>query len=288
MLGLLGLVRPLNVVMMAMGALIGGLLASGAAALTGAAGVSLLTACIAAAAIGAGANAVNDLFDLEIDRINRPFRPLPSGTISPAGARATWAALSLMGILLATTISWLHASIAAASVALLYLYSAHLKRQPVVGNVAVAVVIGLALPFGGLAVIDASAGGSGPLLAGALFAFFTTLSREIIKDVEDASGDAVAGARTLPLVTGPRLAAYLAGALALLAVAGLPLALALQMPPWFLPLAIPVAALLIAAAWSMFGVMNDADRQRALAGRASKRMKSAMLVGLVALAIAAW
>ena len=284
----LRLVRPLNVVMMATGTVIGGVLASGAAALQPQAGGSLLMAATAAAAIGAAANAINDLFDLEIDRVNRPHRPLAAGVISPAGARAAWAVLSLTGVALAILLSWMHAVIAVASVALLYLYSARLKRRAVLGNVAVAVVIGLALPFGGLAVIDFSVGGEGPLLAGGLFAFVTTLSREIIKDVEDASGDLAGGARTLPIVAGPRLAAYLAGGLALATVAGLPLALPAELSPWFLPLAAPAAALLIASAWYMFAVPPEAERQRAYARRASALMKGAMLAGLVALAVSAW
>jgi geranylgeranylglycerol-phosphate geranylgeranyltransferase len=287
--GFFRLIRLANVAMMALGAVIGGLLAAGAAAFEPGAVAPLALAALAAMAIGAGANAINDVFDLPIDRVNRPARPLPAGDVSPRGARLAWAALSLLGIVLAALVSWLHVAIAAASVGLLYVYSARLKRQPGTGNLAVAAVIGLALPFGGLAVLPAPAL-PGPLLAGALFAAVTTLAREVIKDVEDAPGDALEGARTLPVVMGVPAACAVAAGLTLASVAALPLALAAGLAPIFLPLAAPAAGLMLWAAWEILAARGagDAARQSARARRASGAMKAAMLAGLAALAAVAW
>jgi len=281
------LVRPVNVVIMAAATIIGALLVVDATGLPPSALTALLLAALAATSVGAGANAINDVFDLEIDRINRPDRPVPSGEISLTWARGTWAVLSGIGLLLAALVSGLHLVIAVSSVALLFGYSKYLKRQPVTGNVAVAVVIGLALPFGGLAVLDPMLPVPGVLMVGALFAFLTTLAREIVKDIEDVEGDAQTAARTLPIVTGTTAAARVAAVLVLVTVAALPLGLGAGLPPMFLALTIPAAALLLVTAWVIFGIGEGAsgDGDRLRARTASAVLKTSMVAGLAALAL---
>lgn len=286
--GLVRLVRPLNVLMMALAVVVGAVLAAGARVLWLPGAEAILLAMIAAGCLGAAANAINDVFDREIDAVNRPERPIPAGIVTERAARAAWGALSALGIALAALISWLHVGIAVASVALLYLYSAELKRWPLLGNLAVAAVIGLALPFGGLIPLLEGLGRLSPVIAGALFAVATTLAREILKDVEDVEGDARGGARTLPILTTPRTAARLAAMVILLTTALLPAGLLLGLPPAFLALALPAAACLLAAGWAALGVGAGGNADVAAAGRASTWMKGAMLAGMAALALAAW
>lgn len=274
------LVRPLNVALMLIGALIGGVLVAGGAALGSGA---LWTATLAAALIGGAANAINDLYDLAIDRVNRPDRPLPSGLVTPRVAWITWGVLSAVALVLAATVSVVHLGIAAASVALLFAYSARLKRVPLAGTLAVTAVLALALPFGGLAVWSGEA--LGPLLFGATFAAGTTFARELVKDIEDVAGDAADGAETLALRLGTRPTARLAAAMTLLLVLGIPAGAFVGLPSLFLIAVLPAAALLLAAAWTALGLRNDAEAE---AGRASTRLKGAMLAGLIALAISMW
>lgn len=274
--GVVRLVRPLNVVMFFAGVALGGVLAAGADAFGE--GGRLALAMLSAACIGAGANAINDVFDLAIDRVNRPDRPLPSGAVSVGAARAVWAVSSALGIGLGALLSVGHLLIAAASVLLLYGYSARLKRTPLVGNLAVALVLALAILYGGLAV-EAVGGG---LLLGAGFAFGSTLAREVAKDIEDAVGDATEGARTLPLVAGPGVAVGVAVGAVALTVAGFPLALPAGLGADFFALGLPAAGLLLAAAWLLLGASGETlERQ---AGRASALLKAAMLAGILALA----
>lgn len=273
--GLVRLVRPLNVVMMAVGVAVGGVLAAGPAAFDGA---RLLLAMASAACIGAAANAVNDVFDLEIDRVNRPSRPLPAGTVPVPAARALWVVLSAFGIGLGAFLSWLHLGVAMASVVLLYGYSARLKRMPLAGNVAVALVLALALVYGGLAVGPMG----GPLLLGAAFAFLATLAREVAKDVEDAAGDAAGGARTLPLAWGSGAATAVVAVVVAATLALMPLAGPAGLGAEFLALVLPAAALLLAALWALLSAPPEA--LAAHAGRASALFKAAMVFGLLALA----
>ena len=283
---LVRLVRPLNVVMFFAGVALGGLLAAGLPAFSGVQGRALALAIGSAALIGAGANAINDVFDLAIDRVNRPGRPLPSGAVSEKSARAVWAVCSALGVGLGALISPAHLVLAVGSVGLLYAYSARLKRVPLAGNLAVAVVLGLAILYGGLAVVPA---GGGALGLGAAFAFGSTLAREIAKDLEDVAGDAAEGARTLPLVLGPRGAAWSAAAAAGLTLAALPLGLFAGLGADFLALALPAAALLLAAAWTLLSTRADSldYSHEALvesAGTASALLKAAMGAGILALA----
>ena len=279
--GLISLVRPLNVVMFFAGVALGGLLAAGPGAFVGDRGSALVLAMASAALIGGGANAINDVFDLEIDRVNRPERPLPSGVVSVGAARALWAALSLAGVALSVLLSPLHLGIAVGSVALLYGYSAWLKRTAVFGNLAVATVLGLAILYGGLAV--AMGAWAVPLL-GAAFAFGSTLAREVAKDIEDVKGDATGGARTLPLVAGPQVAVWVAVAAIAATLTAFPLALPAGLGADFFVLALPAAGLLLAASWALLGAPNAQLRRRA--GTASALLKAAMIAGILALAAA--
>lgn len=272
------LVRPANVAMFFAGVALGGLLVAGTDAFGGAEGRALALATLSAALIGAGANAINDVFDVAIDRVNRPSRPLPSGELSVGAARSVWAACSALGIGLGAFVSWAHLAIAVVSVALLYGYSAWLKRVPLVGNLAVALVLGLAILYGGLAVGP----GGGALWLGAAFAFGSTLAREIAKDLEDMAGDAAGGARTLPIVLGEGAAVWIAAAAAGATLAALPLGPAAGLGADFLALALPAAGLLLAATWALLG---DAPMTEA-AGRSSALFKGAMVAGIVGLAAA--
>ncbi len=281
--GLVRLVRPLNVVMFFAGVALGGVLAAGLDAFAGANAARIGLAVGSAALIGAGGNAINDVFDVEIDRINRPGRPLPSGDVSPAAARTLWATCSALGVGLSAFLSAWHLGIAAGSVGLLWGYSARLKALPVVGNLAVALVLGLAILYGGLAVAPGgeTVGWAAPLL-GAAFAFGSTLAREIAKDIEDAAGDAAGGARTLPLVLGPGAAAWAGAAASGLTLSLFPLALPAGLGSDFLALGLPAAGLLLAGAWYLLAA-PPAARARC-AGTASALLKAAMLAGILALA----
>ena len=148
--------------------------------------------------INAGGNVINDIYDLEIDRVNRPLRPLPSGKISVRQARVFVILLFTAGSLLSWFISLETFIIAGPiSIPILVAYSARFKRQPVIGNLTVSFMLGLAFIYVGSAFGNIKA-----TLVMASLAFGFTLIREIVKDLEDMEGDARDGAHTLPLVWG--------------------------------------------------------------------------------------
>ncbi|MCP4683909.1 MAG: UbiA family prenyltransferase [bacterium] len=159
-------------------------------------------AAIAAFCVCAAGNVVNDLRDVEVDRINRPKRVLVRGALSPAFARNLAIGLNLVAVLLAVSVSWWLAVVALITILLLLAYNMTLKKIPLAGNVVVALTAGLTFLTGGIAVDPYLAFRlPGPIIPMA-FAFFFHLVREIVKDVQDIEGDRRSGVRTLPQIIG--------------------------------------------------------------------------------------
>jgi len=154
-------------------------------------------ACLSAFFISAGGNSINDFFDLEIDRINKPQRPLPHGDISPISALRFSISLFLVGIILSFWVKPLSILVAFVACGLLIIYSSLLKRRLLLGNLTVSLVSALAFVYGGIATRDFRLS-----LIPAAFALLFHLGREVLKDVEDLKGDAFSGASTLPIKTG--------------------------------------------------------------------------------------
>ncbi len=274
----LRVLRPVNIVMIMVGVALGGVLSGSVGALQGAAGTRLLWAALSAALIAGAANSLNDVLDLEIDRINRPERPLPSGLVSVMTARLVWGLGTVAGVALAASLSLTHLALALGAVGLLVVYSVSLKRVLLLGNVVVAFVIGLALVYGGWAV-----GPPDPAFVGAGFAFLTTLAREMIKDIEDVAGDRAAGARTLPLVYGTQVAARATVGVLFVTLLLTPLPFfLLNYRGLFLLLILAAAALLLYVLW-IFPGPEPEERAR----QASHLLKAVMVTGMAALAFGA-
>ena len=167
---------------------------------------TLILLILSVIAINGAGNVINDIYDLDIDRVNRPQRPLPAGLISTSTARMYTMILFGLGLLFSWLISVNTFIIAGpVSIPILVAYSARLKKQPLVGNIAVSFMLGLAFIY-----VGSAFGKIDNTLVMAALAFGFTLIREIIKDLEDMDGDARDGARTLPLVWGESKTLYLA------------------------------------------------------------------------------
>ena len=277
---LLRLLRPLNLVLSLVGIAVGGILAAGSEALAAPALQSLMLAMVSGALVGAASNAHNDVVDVEIDRRNRPDRPVASGAVSPELATSIWAVLSGLGVGLGAVVSLGVGAVALGSVVLLWLYSTRLKGAPLWGNLVVSFVIALALVYGAVAV--------GPItptvLVGVGMTFLITLAREIVKDVEDVEGDAAEGARTLAVVRGPWWTSRLALGLVVLTLVLTPAPSFTLVGRSFLAYGLACAMCLLAAAWSL-GVASPSSLRGASAS-ARGWLKGAMATGVFALALA--
>lgn len=156
--------------------------------------------------IAAFGNGYNDVCDLPADRVNRPDRVLPRGDISQILALRIAGWCLILG-LMAAAAAYVDALIIAIAVSTaLFLYDRDLKSLPLVGNAVVAAICATTVAFG------AQAGREWNRQVTVLMvcAFSLTLARELYKDVEDVEGDRAMGARTFPILYGPRKSALIA------------------------------------------------------------------------------
>ncbi len=181
---------------------------------------ALLLTALSAALIMAGGNVLNDLCDIQADRVNRPDRPLPSGRLPVWAARLEAFGLLAAGIGLALALPPPTFALALIAAAGIILYSAWLKGVPLAGNLLIGLLCGLTFLYGGFAV-----GAPLPACVPALFAALFHLGREILKDVEDREGDRLLTGSTLPLRFGRRNACILITAIYLLLILCTPLPL---------------------------------------------------------------
>lgn len=278
---LLRLVRAGNVAVSFAGTVIGALVAHGA----GVSGGWLFWAFAAAAAgstacVTAGGNVLNDVRDIGSDRKNHPDRPLVTGAVSERAARALIVGLfvvSLVVVLPVMVAEPLVGGIWAAAVASLLLYEFRFKAEGLGGNALVAFLTAAVFLYGG-----AAAGNPSVLVPFALMAFFATLSREVIKDMEDAEGDV--DRRTLPRTRGMGVSALAArGAVGLaILLSPVPLATFLdaRAPVGIIYLALVAAADVVFLA-SVARLPRDLHREQSLS-------KAAMTVALLAFLAAAF
>lgn len=167
-----------------------------------------------AAVLNAGNNALNQIYDLEIDRVNKPGRPLPSGRLSPHDAWVfTWIAYGL-----ALVLAWLvmpagrHQCFWLVIVAVVatFVYSAppfRTKARGVWANITIALPRGTLLKVAGWSAVK-TVGGLEPWYIGLIFGLFL-LGASTTKDFADMEGDRRGGCRTLPLQYGVRKAAWM-------------------------------------------------------------------------------
>ena len=144
--------------------------------------------------------AINDYFDMEVDRVNRKNRPLVTGELRPVDALYVTSASLIIGIAASFLINMYAFAIAVIFAALAMLYSYRLKGIALVGNSYIA--FSMAVPFIYGSYVVGTGIGEGVALVAAMI-FLSGLAREIHGTVRDLSGDRRArGLRTLPGIIG--------------------------------------------------------------------------------------
>lgn len=172
------------------------------------AGVAVIATVLAT---GAGMT-INDYVDRSIDAINQPHRPIPRGAISPRWVLWESVLLFVVAIGLALTLPPLAIGIALFNLVALATYTSIFKGLPGVGNAVVSFLSGSTFLFGGAAV-----GAIEETVVLFVLAALATFGREVIKDVEDVTGDLAEGLNTLPIAVGERRALFVAAGCLLVA-----------------------------------------------------------------------
>ena len=193
------LARPLNGIIAFISAYLGGMFAS-SIILDAFTDVKLIYVSVAALLLLSAGNAINDYCDYNIDKFNKPKRPLPSGRIQRPNVLYFAAILISIGIGLGVLINIYAIGIAILVSGMLVSYAVWLKRTPLIGNLVVSSLTSITFISGGVAI-----GSVQGTIIPAIFAFLFTTAREIVKDLEDTEGDLKGNVKTLAILN-PRLA----------------------------------------------------------------------------------
>ena len=147
-----------------------------------------------------GANTLNDYFDYEIDKINRPDRAISSGLVLRNQALILSLFSFIIGVLIALRLNKDSQLLSiGVSLPLIIAYNVKLKNYPLIGNIIVSLILAMSFIYAGLVFKKTE-----PLIIPALLAFGLTLIREIVKDLADIKGDKSAGLMTFPIVYGKK------------------------------------------------------------------------------------
>ena len=268
------IVRPVNCVMMGFAVIVGAALVGADIFLK-----HLLPTLSAGFLTGffltAASMVVNDVIDREVDAINEPSRPIPSGMVSLRQAQIFAVLLTAFGFGFALSSSWQCFIIAIFSWFVFTAYSLWGKRAGFLGNLLVSVCVVIPFVYGGFVVSKGFAEASSIFVT---LAFLANTGREVTKGIADVEGDKLKGIKTLAVSFGRSVAAAVAVVFYVspVVLSVLPWKLGL-VSFWFAPLVLVTDTGLIA---SSLWLLKDLSRENA------KRIKSLVLiwfmVGLIA------
>ncbi|MFW9884054.1 MAG: geranylgeranylglycerol-phosphate geranylgeranyltransferase [Candidatus Thorarchaeota archaeon] len=234
--------------------------------------------------IAAGSNVVNDIYDIEIDKINRPHRALPSGKMTIRQAWIYVAVLSAVGLIFGFLTGPWSTLIVLVFIAIGYAYAAKVKTWGLAGNFMVAFSFAFGVLYGSFVYAEQTMSYMIPIPSWLFFltAFMILQARETIKGAEDVEGDRVRDVRTIARVYGYNAAAGVAAFLNLIGVACYSLVWILNFASWELwPLLGLGSAIVLGAA--IAPLTGPDDKKRLLIG--STLDKIGALVGLIAFVI---
>lgn len=246
--------------------------------------IPIVLAMIAVFFETAAGNVINDYFDYNIDLVNKPERPIPSGRISLKNGKNYAYLLFIAGTVCGFLISyltnnWIPFIIVVIADIVLYLYAYKLKATPLIGNLAVGFMTGFGFVFGGFTINNPNIVMISVFLG--FFAFVMTTAREIIKDIEDVEGDKKDGARTLPILIGKKTPALIATALIIIDCALCPLLYIYNIFGILYILIIIIAVILFI--YSAILILKSQDE--ITAHKSSKYLKIGMLIAFLSFAL---
>ncbi len=211
-------------------------------------------------------NIINDIMDINIDRINNPKRPLVAGTVKKNITFFMAIFFSIISLIVSFFLGLKPFFLVILTILLLLVYSMYFKKTPM-ANIIVAVTAGLSFILGGFITNNIFS------LLPAFFALLIHMPREIIKDIIDIKGDRESGVLSLPIIYGEERARHIAFIflIILLCLSPIPYALGLLNVRYLLVIMVIAIPLII---FTIAKLQNHIF--------ASNLLKIIMLAGLVA------
>ena len=252
--GYLALIRPANSLAMGFAIVVG-------VFLTGYSNINwlnLLLGIVTSFTLTAASMAVNDYYDYNIDKINEPQRPIPSGAVSKNGAITVTAILTVIGLACAYIVSFYCLVFAAGAWIIMMIYSTVGKRSGLAGNFLVSACVAAPFLYGSLVAVNNV---QLNVFLFASMAFLSNTGREISKGIVDIEGDQAYGIRTLAVSFGCKRAALAAAGFFVFAVALSPIPIVWDLVSfWFIPFVLVTDIGLI---WCSVFLLKDPSRENA-------------------------
>ena len=225
--------------------------------------------------ISASIMVLNDIFDIEIDKVNNPQRPLVRGAVKINEAYILALICMLVGCILALLLTPLNFVIGFIFWILGVLYNWNVKRTGFAGNIIVSLSVAIPYIYGGVATHN-------PfhilLYIFAVMSFLSNLGREIIKGISDVEGDSLKGVKTVAIRYGSYKAALIASTFIIISVilSVLPVILSL-VSIIYIPIVLITDLLFI---YSSIAIIRKPNRQTSLSVK--KHIFVGMVFGLIA------
>ncbi|NHV97404.1 MAG: UbiA family prenyltransferase [Thaumarchaeota archaeon] len=209
--GLITMMRPLNSTMVGF-AVIVGMVVSGFSKMSYS---SVVLGFLTGFFISSYSMIINDRYDIDVDRVNNPSRPLVKGSVSIREAEVAAVTLLVLGLATSTLLGWLTLLIAALFALIAWLYNYRVKRYGLLGNMLVSASVAIPYIYGAVAIGAADE----PLIYFlALTSFLAGLGREVVKTICDVKGDEIRDVKSVARVWGAKVAAKVSSTFFILAI----------------------------------------------------------------------
>jgi geranylgeranylglycerol-phosphate geranylgeranyltransferase len=245
--------------------------------------IGIVLGYFATSLIAVGGYAINDVFDIEIDKINAPHRPLPSGLMTIGQAKIFSIVLFLIGVVTPLLNIYenflinLQASLLAlVGGVLLYLYAIYFKRSGFTGNVMIGLLTAIPFIYGGFLTRSFET-----MMFPAIFSFLLIVGREVIKDIEDVHGDQLKDVQSIALKFGVKPARNLGFLILLLLIIvnPLPILLDYYINPIFIFILLFIDIIILYCAYLCF---NRSDEEIITNSTPSKKLlKGCITLGVI-------
>ena len=260
------LLRPINCFMMGFAVIVGAALAAGTEITNWR---NLFLGFLTGFTLTGASMVINDYYDREIDAINEPQRPIPSGAVTPGQALGFALTLTIVGFLAAFTTNLECLTLAIISWLISVSYVTLGKRTGLLGNFLVSACVSVPFIYGNFAVEKLNLA----VFLFAAMAFLSNTGREITKGIVDVEGDKAKNIRTLAVKFGSRRAALSAVIFYLAAVALSPLPVFFKLVSlWFVPFALITDFGLM---FSSISLLRDYSREN------SRKVKNMVLIWFI-------
>lgn len=236
-------------------------------------------AAVTAYALTASSMVVNDIIDREIDAVNNPTRPIPSGIIKASEATPYSILLGLTGLASSAALGNSALTVAVIFYVLALSYNTYLKKRGLVGNAAVSATISAPYIYG--AILAEGVVGI-PVAIIALMSFLAGMGREVVKGISDVEGDRRRGVKTYAITRGKKAAARLGAGFVFAAIALSPLPVIIgAVSPLYIP---PVAIADAGFTYSNIKLLQNPEVSR----KTKKEYLVWMFIGLVGFLLGAY